>query len=308
MSGRSAQAAGSKGRFGFLLTPGWLVGILLVLLFAASCFAILAPWQFARHDERSAENAQIAAAVDAPVGRAEAAVPVDAPPSATALWRAVTATGTFRPEGQVFVRLRQDDRGRPVSEVVVPLDLADGTVLLVDRGYVELTESGVGADLRLPAGPVTVTGRVQALQPDPLGRPASLQDGRTVVTGIDASIGASGGTGNGLVVRQGFVQLVAGSPGALQPIGTPQLDGGPYLSYAWQWITFGVIALVGMGVLISREAAHPREQDDPRDPRNDPPSDAPSLPGGPAPALESAGRARRGRPARDGFDRSQLYD
>ncbi len=64
------------------------------------------------------------------------------------------------------------------------------------------------------------------------------------------------------VFLQGYVQLTADSPGVLTPIELPQTDSGPFLSYALQWAAFGVIALIGLGVFIYREAADPRPPDD----------------------------------------------
>ena len=61
---------------------------------------------------------------------------------------------------------------------------------------------------------------------------------------------------------QGYIQLTDGSPGVLTPIELPQTDSGPFLSYALQWEAFGVIALIGLGVFIYREAADPRPPDD----------------------------------------------
>ena len=46
---------------------------------------------------------------------------------------------------------------------------------------------------------------------------------------------------------------MSGQPGALGIAALPQLDSGPFLSYAWQWITFGVMAIGGLGYFTWRE-------------------------------------------------------
>jgi cytochrome oxidase assembly protein ShyY1 len=48
----------------------------------------------------------------------------------------------------------------------------------------------------------------------------------------------------GLTIRPGYVQLADGSPGVLGALPLPELEAGPFLSYALQWITFGAMALL----------------------------------------------------------------
>ena len=55
-----------RRRWRFLLSPGWIGVILAVLAFSAACFFILAPWQFSRNAERTAQNDAVNAAITAP--------------------------------------------------------------------------------------------------------------------------------------------------------------------------------------------------------------------------------------------------
>ena len=56
----------------FLLRPGWLAFVALVVGFAALCYTVLAPWQFGREDQKQAQERAIAAAdAAAPVPLAE---------------------------------------------------------------------------------------------------------------------------------------------------------------------------------------------------------------------------------------------
>jgi len=269
-SARSDQPTGIR-RWAFLVRPGWLAMIAVVLGFAAACFLILAPWQFGRNAERSAQNDAVQAAVTATAVPVTDLMSTTTEPASDAIWRPVSATGVYEPDRQVYVRLRQDSGGNPVSEVIVPLLLADGTRLLVDRGYVSFTDVQAGVPLpALPAGTVTVTGRVQVDQTDPANRAAVQVDGRTEVYAINASAVPAAGTGAGDAgdagdagtFYRGYVQLTAQSQGALGEIGLPQIDPGPFLSYALQWCAFGVIALIGLAVFIFREATGGRPEDD----------------------------------------------
>lgn len=289
-----------RRRWAFLLTPGWLAAIALSVLFAVACFTVLAPWQFSRNAERSAQNAAVTAAITAPPTAVTDYFSTTAGPDPTDIWHRATATGTFEPDAQVLVRLRQDDNGNPVSEVVVPLVLADGTRLLIDRGTIPA--SGAGEPLpALPSGMVTVTGRVQPLDgPDPLNRPAQVRDGRTEVYAITPS--ALPSVTPDQVFLDGYLQLTPDSPGVLTPIGLPQTDPGPFLSYALQWLAFGAMALAGMAFFVIREATGGGRDPDDRDAPED------DTPQGAAPGAGPTTARRRRRPARDGFDKSQLYD
>lgn len=291
-------------RWAFLLTPGWLAAIALAVAFAIACFTVLAPWQFGRNAERAAQNAAVTAAITAPPTAVTDYLTTTSGPDPTDIWHRATATGVFEPDAQVLVRLRQDDNGNPVSEVVVPFLLTDGTRVLIDRGAVPA--SGAIALPDLPTGTVSITGRVQALDgPDPLNRPAQQRDGRTEVYAINPA--ALPGVAPGAVFLDGYLQLTPDSPGVLTPIGLPQTDPGPFLSYALQWLAFGVMALLGVAFFVFREATGGGRDPDDRLPDAADPAlaaaTAPSMPGRPA-----AGRGRRRRPARDGFDKSQLYD
>jgi cytochrome oxidase assembly protein ShyY1 len=254
--------ARSRHRFAFLVKPGWLGAIAGALAFTAACWLILAPWQFSRNTETSQTNAGIETAHHATPVPLEKYLSTARQPAEESVWQPVTATGTFLPDRMFYVRLRQDDGGNPVSEVVLPMRLTDGTVLLVDRGTRSILDIGDGSQLPpVPAGVVTVTGRVQQDQTDPRNRKPGLLDGLNQAYAVNANdlAGSSTTPGN---VRQGYIQLMAGSPGVLDEIGMPQTDSGPYLSYALQWCAFGAMSLLAIGYFIFREATDPRGPDE----------------------------------------------
>jgi cytochrome oxidase assembly protein ShyY1 len=293
-------------RWAFLAKPGWIGAILAACAFAFACFFILAPWQFGRHSERSAQNTAVDASLNAPAVPVTDLLSTTAQPADDVLWRVVRATGQFDPSRQVQVRLRQDSNGQPVSEVIAPFRLATGELLLVDRGYVSFADVRAGAPIAaLPTGQVTISGRVQAEQIDPKNRQPLIVGDHVEAYAINAAAVSSpltGGVDSTANYLKGYVQLTTGSPAVLISIDLPQTDDGPFLSYALQWEAFGVIALIGMGVFIFREAFAPRPPDD-----RDGGPDVADSDERPAQAPVLAGRERR-RAARDGFDKSQLYD
>lgn len=330
------ERPGGLRRLAFLLRPGWIAVILAGLAFAGACFFLLAPWQFNRNAERTAQNAAITAALTSPAVPVLDLMSTTGQPPESATWHVVTATGTFDPARQVLVRLRQNAAGHPISEVVLPFRLTTGQTLLVDRGSITFIELSQGVTVPdVPTGQVTISGRVQDDQLDPSQRPPTTENGQVQVTEISAAmIGQAFGTQPGEAFLGGFVQLTEQSPGVLTPIEVPQTDAGPFLSYALQWEAFGVIALIGLGVFVVREIRDPRADDDEPDPRvraaataptaaptsasttasttasTSVPASAPAAGPSKAPAAAepvAAGRESRRR-SRDGFDRSQLWD
>ena len=325
-------------RFAFLAKPGWLGAIVGALAFTAACWLILAPWQFSRNTETSQTNAGIDAALHATPIPVDQRLSTTGRPAEQSIWQPVTATGTFVPDREYYVRLRQDDAGNPVSEIVLPMRLTDGTVLLVDRGTRSTLDIGSGIQLPpVPQGVVTVTGRVQADQTDPRHRQPGLLNGINQAYAVNSG-DLAGPVATPGTLRLGYIQLMSGSPGVLDEIGMPQTDSGPYLSYALQWCAFGAMSLLAIGYFIFREATDPRgpderdvpypariASDDPREPVRtasraasgvdaEPPPQRPAGPVAvatvdPAAPVRTSGRtARKRRAARDGFDRSELFD
>ena len=131
----------------FLLRPGWLAFIALVVGFAVICYTLLAPWQFGREEQRQAQERAIAAANAAPPVPLAELAPAGTAVGSDVEWRRVTATGTYLPESEAVVRLRVVD-GKPAVEVLTPLRLDDGRIVAVDRGLGRRGERP--ADPRLP--------------------------------------------------------------------------------------------------------------------------------------------------------------
>ncbi|GLW92568.1 SURF1-like protein [Actinokineospora globicatena] len=227
-------------RLKLLLRPGWLVLAFVVVAFAVACFTLLAPWQFQRHDERKATNTAVQNSFDAPPAPI-GSVPPDQ-------WRRVTLAGTYLPDGEALARLRTV-QGNAAFEVLTPFRLTDGSVVLVDRGYVRPAEGvSVPNYAPAPAGEVNLLARVRI--GESTDRQAFEEDGHRQVYAIDPAVV---GRAANLDIRPGYVQLEAGSPGVLGVLPLPQLEVGPFLSYALQWIAFGAMALLGLIYFTWRE-------------------------------------------------------
>ncbi|WP_370970850.1 SURF1 family protein [Amycolatopsis sp. cg9] len=240
-------------RLRFLLKPGWLALTAVVFTFAICCFTLLSPWQFSRNTEREQQNSALETSFTAaPVPLAQLLPPGSAVGPRTE-WHLVSITGRYLPDKEVVARLRTV-QGEGAFEVLTPLQTTDGTVVLVDRGYVRLdSKSGVLPFAPPPPGIVTVTARARADETDPKNRDAfadASTGGRLQSYVVDSRVVARAGQ---LDIRPGYFQLDTGQPGVLGALPLPQTDSGPFLSYALQWIAFGAMALLGWLYFTVRE-------------------------------------------------------
>lgn len=239
-------------RWRFLLKPGWLALTVVVFVFAALCFTVLAPWQFHRHDERAAQNEAVSTA-GAPSPLNEV-LPRGTSPDGDTQWKRVTIEGTYLPDDEVIARLRTV-QGEPAFEVLTPLRTTDGQVVLIDRGYVRPdNNTGVSEFDPPPQGRVTVEARVRVDEDDPSDRDAFADEstgGRLHSYSVDSRVVARA---TGLDIRPGYFQLEPGQPGVTNALPLPQLQAGPFFSYALQWIAFGAMALLGWLYFTIREA------------------------------------------------------
>lgn len=259
---------------------------MLAVSFSFSAFTLLAPWQFRRDHERVAQNAAITHSFTTAPAPLRTVLPRGASPGGGNEWRRVELTGRYLSDAEMVARLRTV-QGEPAYEVLVPLRLTDGSVVLVDRGYLRPGEGvRIPAYPPAPSGDVTVVGRLQADEPDPHPGEVVRQDGHRQVYAVNSQ---TVGSATRLTVEPGYVQLVDGAPGVLSALPLPQLEAGPFFSYALQWLAFGTMVPLGLGYFIWREGTDtpfgstdprdPRDPDDPRDPNDphDPPEPQPAF-------------------------------
>lgn len=244
------------GSWRFLLTRRWVLFALVVVLL---CYATwwLGQWQFHRLEDRKESNAVVRANEDrAPAPVADVLSPGDEVAEDDE-WRQVTATGEYDVDETVVVRYRTRS-GESGVDVVVPLVTADGTALLVDRGWLRTENQGAtAADVPAPpAGEVTVEGWVRA---DATGEGIEVDDHST-----RALSSVTVGPVIGHPVYGGSIELRSedGEPAAgLEPVELPELNNGPHFFYGLQWWFFGLLAVVGFVYLAWDERRSARRTD-----------------------------------------------
>lgn len=224
----------------FVLSRRWLLfGLVVAGLVGGTWW--LGQWQFDRLTDRQAGNQVIRTNENlAPAPLADVLSPGRAVSSGDE-WRLVTARGTYDPARTVVVRYRSRDEGTGIN-VVVPLVTADGTAVLVDRGWLQTDPQGTDRSgiPEPPAGQVTVTGWVRG---DGTGGSTAVDDLSTRAINSTA-IGAA----VDLPVYTGFLELDTESPApvtSLVKVELPVLDNGPHFFYGLQWWFFGVLAVSG---------------------------------------------------------------
>ena len=183
-------------------------------------------WQLGRLEQRRTRNATLAARLALPAIELRSGISAD-----NARQRRVVARGVYD-----FAAERtwtgRSFQGTPGVSLITPLRLADGSAVLVDRGWV-FSPDAFHVDHALYREPDTATVTGIAVIP-PRGR------GDVDVAGFLPFV----------------IQLETPEPppnrGLPRRWPPPAFDDGPHLSYAIQWFSFALIALVGTAVLIRK--------------------------------------------------------
>ncbi|WP_396658017.1 SURF1 family protein [Microbacterium sp.] len=237
----------------------WTAYIGIAVVFAIAC-AFLSNWQFTRNADRSQQLALVAANYDADPVALSTLIPAGAALDPADEWRPVELTGTYLSDQQLLVRNRAHG-GTAAFEVLVPLELSDGRLLLVDRGWV-----GPGSSAEEPeAVPPAPTGEVTVV--------VRLRDGEALpASGRGAPPGQVPTINLPLIAEQlgadrletsAYGLMVSEDPAPADrpaPLPSPSDDPGPYLSYAIQWILFAIMGFVFIAYVIVTERRHRREE------------------------------------------------
>ncbi len=228
----------------------WGGYLAVTIVFAIAC-GLLSWWQWSRRVDAVDEITKIEANYDAPPAALDDLLPaLDAAADAVE-WRPVAMRGEYLVDEQVLVRNRPRNSAAGF-EVLVPFRLADGTVFVVDRGWVPggATPQAPDSVPVAPTGEVTVVVRLKPGEPEIPGRGAPDGQLATVrLPDVAALVDAPTYTGMyGLLVSEDPAPAERPLP-AFKPVD----DEGPHLSYALQWIVFGILAFVGLIWAVRRE-------------------------------------------------------
>jgi cytochrome oxidase assembly protein ShyY1 len=236
----------THSRLRFLFRPKW-IGFHLLVVAAIVAMISLGFWQLRRLDRRQAFNALVEARYDAPV-EPLASVLSDHVDPADVEWRPVEVTGEYLRDQTVHI-VNRSQNGSAGDDIVDPLRLDDGRIVLVNRGFLPQ-----GAALSAaPAGTVELTGRLRRSQERRLGQLSDPEAGRLEeAQRVDIPRLSTQIEGEVLTMYVDMAESNPGDSAALQPVVKPDLSEGPHLSYAIQWFIFTVCAAVGWVLAVRR--------------------------------------------------------
>jgi surfeit locus 1 family protein len=249
------------------LTVSGVLGTVLAFGAAAVCVR-LGVWQLHRLSEREAHNALMEARMAAPP------VALEHVATDTALYRRVALRGVYD-NAHAIILANRSRRGLPGVDLLSPLRMDDGGVVLVERGWLPSADAE-----RVDITPYALTDSVNVegiVLPFP-----ERHLGAIVLEPKSAPANAFARTWFRLdraeldrrfpyPIAPFFVREMrrepvpapdeAAAPGAragadgpprLHRIDPPELGRGPHLSYAIQWFSFALIFLVGWGAVLWR--------------------------------------------------------
>lgn len=227
-----------------LREPRWLGYLALTVAFALVC-CFLGWWQWDRREQALAAIDRLESNYDrAPVAVTDALPALDAF-DVDQQWTPVVLEGEYLVQDELLLRGRWRD-GQVGFDVITPFRTLDGTVFLVDRGWIDQAE-GAEQPITAPSTPEGRTTVVARLRPNegriagrgaPEGQIASVD-----LPSIAAELGEPTYTGAyGLLVTEG-----GAVPTDVAVAVRPVLDEGPHLSYSLQWYVF---ALGGFAALV----------------------------------------------------------
>lgn len=235
----------------------WGIYLLVAAAFAVAC-VFLSNWQFDRNESRSADIALVEQNYDAePVPLADL-IGSDGSLDPGDEWHPVVLEGEYLSDEQVLVRNRPHG-GTSAFEVLVPFRDVDGRIFIIDRGWVPPGEGALPDVVPAPpAGSVEVTVRLRPGEQLPSsGR--SAPEGQVPTIHLP-TIAEMMGTD---VITGAYGQLATEAPAPETAPGgfdSPTDDPGPHLSYAIQWILFGVMGFIFIFYIIRTEVQKHREE------------------------------------------------
>jgi len=229
-----------------MLNTRQVVFIACAGVFAALCIR-LGVWQLQRLGERKRRNVELLARMNQPP------VDVTALPRDTSLarFRRVRLNGRYD-YAHEFVLAYRERNGAPGVDVITPVRVAgNDTAVLVVRGWVYSPDAATidHAQWREPDS-VSGTGRVQALWKGPGPALTGNRPDRQRWVSPEAVAAWAG-----YPVRPYDVMLDGDTtPSPSHPVrfGPPVVDEGPHMSYAIQWFSFALIAIIGAGLAVVR--------------------------------------------------------
>jgi cytochrome oxidase assembly protein ShyY1 len=271
----------SVGRYGrqvlrVVTSRRWLKWFAVAAIFAVAC-VFLGRWQWGRHEDKVARAQRIDSHYSAsPVPLSQALPNPAARLPQAQEWTTVTAAGRYAAAHLMLVRNRPNNSVFGY-EVLVPLELADGTALLVDRGWIPNGPNAAQPSRTptTPTGVITVTGWLRMGEPS-LGR--KMSNGQLASINL-AEAGAQSGTSlyGAYLIRRSEAGAAGERIEAPAALAMPNTDLGPHLAYALQWWLAVPAGLIFVFLAARREYRDDAEPPGPQPAGSAAPAKAPKV-------------------------------
>jgi cytochrome oxidase assembly protein ShyY1 len=138
------------------------------------------------------------------------------------------------------------------------LELADGTVVMINRGWTAAANSAIDSPVvaEVPLGTIEVLGRLRDVTERTKPAPTDLPEGQ-VDRIIPLEIVDSPET-----LSNAYVEMTASRPESMSSeirmLPAPEVTEGAHRSYAIQWIFFEIMTVIGWIILVRNELKEQR--------------------------------------------------
>lgn len=237
-------------------TPAQWVALWLVVAVVMAGCVLAGRWQWNRHVDRDAAIDVITTNYAAePVPLAQILPDAGVTVPAEDVWRSVRVSGRYEADAAVLLRNRPVD-SQPAVHVLVPFVTDAGTVLVVNRGWMQYGLTTTAADAPAPpSGQVEIVVRLRADEPAssrgaPSGQVQAINTAQVLAAGPRGADWAEDATYGAYGALASEEPAPAAAPRTLP---APDTDPRSHLSYAFQWWVFAAGAGIGAVVLVRRE-------------------------------------------------------
>lgn len=243
----------SSFRPSILKEPRWILAVLVATVLVVG-FVRLGLWQLDRLEERRTSNALVELRQIEEPRSLEALLAQYGEDPEDLIYRQATVTGRYVAGDEFFsIGRRYDDLSGTM--VITPLELADGSLIIVVRGLVPTDTQGPPAQgYGPPTGVVTLTGRIDdGEEPLRIGEQDPADGVLQSISRVDLAYIDLWLDGDvrpiSLTLREQNPQSSGNQP---IPIPTEALSEGRHLGYAVQWFAFAIIVGAGVASLIRK--------------------------------------------------------
>lgn len=219
----------------------WAPWLALVVLFAIAT-SLLSWWQFTRREERVELINQVIKNYDQVPMEIEDLNFTIIDGRSPQEWLPVEVSGTYLPEQSVLVRNRPL-AGQAGFLQLVPMVLEDGRVLFIERGWLVAS-----SELTKPeSNPLPTNTSHDLVVRVRAGEPSLGREQAETLASIDLEEASQRLDTDAPIITEFYGRLVSESPpytSAPIPMPKPSLNEGNHLSYAIQWVLFGIMAFI----------------------------------------------------------------